>query len=333
MKQIIYLLLIIGPLVCFSYYFPDRNPVHSIASVMDSVNTTTTNSIQSRYTGKETLGQKIKIEIQEQIILQKDKWREAFPKIILFLFVFGLLYVAIASLTDMLLAFGMYAVFLFISVMELIYFLVLDGDTWFCFPARVGWLWTVINFLLFTGTLFLQYKSFALFTSGITGKGIIPSFPIGIISGVAGTGLWLLQFHSYPDNNTLMYIALGTIILGQLVQLIVNISRLGFLYGILLSVLYIICFTALVIAMWHLLKILLILFLVYCLFLGFISSIGSKSSSSSTGTTLSEGSLGIARTCRYFDNDQLCDYYGTPGSRSDCGMLSEGKCQHGVKVK
>ncbi|WP_390553582.1 hypothetical protein [Alistipes indistinctus] len=333
MKKIVYLILIIAPLVWFSLsslhdtqtsaeiHITDTTFVLSIApiNVLSDVSSPV---------------ERIKADINQQFSTQKDKWLDAIPKIILFLFVFGLAYIAVFAIKDIFSISGMYSIFLFISILELIYFLGLGGDAWFCSPEKVGWLWTVINFVLFAGVLYLQYYTFGLLTKRLTGRGVFSSFPIGIISGSIGVGLWLWM----PDNQTAVYIALAILSLGQLVQLIINISRYGFLRGFFVSILYILCFTALVIGLFYLLKILLIIFLVGCLILGFISSAGASSSSSSGSSNSSSsdsessgGGWGLgARNCSHFhEGSMMCDFH--VGGRHECGYYRTGKCQHGQR--
>lgn len=51
--------------------------------------------------------------------------------------------------------------FLVLSVCEIIYFLGYTGNPiWFCTPDSVGWLWTVINFLLFGFATYTQLMAF-----------------------------------------------------------------------------------------------------------------------------------------------------------------------------
>lgn len=333
MKKILYLILIIAPLVWFSLSSLHKTQMVSYNAVVD---TTSVSSIAliDVVTDISSPAERIKTDFNEQVITQKDKWLDAIPKIILFLFVFGLAYIAIFAIKDIFSISGMYSIFLFISILELIYFLGLGGDAWFCSPEKVGWLWTVINFVLFAGVLYLQYYTFGLLTKRLTGRSVFSSFPIGIISGSIGVGLWLWM----PDNQTAVFIALGILSLGQLVQLIINISRYGFLRGLFVSILYILCFTALVIGLFYLLKILLIIFLVGCLILGFISSAGSSSSSSSGSSNSSSsdsessgGGWGLgARNCSHFhEGSMMCDFY--VGGRHECGYYRTGKCQHGQR--
>ena len=53
--------------------------------------------------------------------------------------------------------------FLGLCVCEIIQFLGYQGDTtWFCSPHIVGWIWTIVNFIVFTAVIYAQVMSFIL---------------------------------------------------------------------------------------------------------------------------------------------------------------------------
>lgn len=42
------------------------------------------------------------------------------------------------------------ALFLIVSILEIVYVILMGGNAiWFCLPDKVGWIWTIINFILF----------------------------------------------------------------------------------------------------------------------------------------------------------------------------------------
>lgn len=51
--------------------------------------------------------------------------------------------------------------FLAVTVLELVYLALMGGDAiWFCIPDKVGWLWTVIDFILFGILVYNQFMCF-----------------------------------------------------------------------------------------------------------------------------------------------------------------------------
>lgn len=51
--------------------------------------------------------------------------------------------------------------YILMSVSELIYFIGFDGNPiWFCAPSSVGWLWTIINFIIFLFGVIIQTHTF-----------------------------------------------------------------------------------------------------------------------------------------------------------------------------
>jgi hypothetical protein len=48
-------------------------------------------------------------------------------------------------------------IFLLVVIMEIVYIVEMQSSTlWFCDPSRVGWLWTIIDFLIFGGIVYNQ---------------------------------------------------------------------------------------------------------------------------------------------------------------------------------
>lgn len=56
--------------------------------------------------------------------------------------------------------------FLILCFFEFYYFAGYTGDvTWFCSPDSVGWLWTIVNFLLFAFLCFIQVMTYVMLTA------------------------------------------------------------------------------------------------------------------------------------------------------------------------
>lgn len=84
-------------------------------------------------------------------------------------------------------------IFLVTCVVEIAYVLaVADDATWFCSPSRVGWLWTIVNFVIFAFVVYnqimcllntlqdVQYNSYASFDW----QWGIYSWPIAAVAGI-----------------------------------------------------------------------------------------------------------------------------------------------------
>jgi hypothetical protein len=222
-----------------------------------------------------------------------------------------------------------YVLLLLLSVLELFYFLVLKGGTWFCSPDQVGWILTVVNFILYAALIALQYTVFNVMSNIITHRSIMGSYKIGIISAAVGIGLLLVQSHFYKGNNTLYIIALVILFGGQVVQLVVNILHYGVFFSLAISIIYLICFTALLVLFANFLQLLFIAFLAYC----FIAALADNSKSPSRSSTSSNdgngnggSNWGWAKNCRHFrETGMMCHL----GYAHECGLLKSGRCQHG----
>jgi hypothetical protein len=239
---------------------------------------------------------RFKTDIDTQILQQKEKWIKTIPLIVLFLFAFGCIYILILDMTEKLETFtSAYVILLFISVLELLYFLALKGNTWFCSPGKVGWLWTIINFILYAGIIIAQYKVFDILTHRITQRGIYSSYNIGIISAAVGIIMLLLYSYHFEQYEILRVTALIILIGGQAMQFIVNVVHYGLTYGPAVSIIYIICFSALLLVIAYFLKLLLIVYLGYCL----LAAFGSLSKSSDSSTSDESDSATIRRYGTY----------------------------------
>jgi hypothetical protein len=269
-------------------------------------------------------------------ILQKDKWIHVFPVIAFLLFGVGVIFLVIFAGKSGISNGGepismtwAYVLLLFLSVMELVYFLVLKGGTWFCSPDKVGWLMTIVDFILYAALIIMQYRVVGFMSRYITGRSIFGGYKTGIISAAVGIGILIFQQFYFKDNSGLHTIAYVILFGGQVAQFVVNMFRYGVFFSLAVSVIYLICFTALVVLFANFLQLLLIAFLIYC----FISALAdnSKSPSQPSGTEASggQGSPAIASSCPYYDrmsgSMDECGYLGYAGSK--CTMYSSGSCR------
>lgn len=167
--------------------------------------------------------------------------------------------------------------FCVISVIEIFYVLSMgSGTIWFCKPGEVGWIWTIVDFVLFGFVVYnqllcffnvlsdVQYNSCALFDW----RWGIFSWPIAAVAGI------VCQFF-YKEG----LIFVGTLFLiCQLIQIILIFTRVvprgGWGYAFLCTIIYLLGSVATVAILAHFL-VLLIIVLIGLLIL---SSLGSRRS-------------------------------------------------------
>lgn len=277
MKRILLLFLLFMPAAVFSQDNAEDNGARP--SVVERIRESPGNFFPpARIVGR------FGADISEVLILQKEQWIRSIPVIVLFLLALGLVYFVFMAqfLADMekeerTMAFAYVFLFL-ISVLELLYFVALKGVSWFCWPSEVGWLWTIINFVLYGGVVVFQYSIFNTLAGRITQRGIYGGYAVGIVSAVAGIALLMLRSAFFSQSAGLHIAALAIIIGGQAVQFVINVSRYGLAYGATVSAVYIVCFSAFLLALAHFVGLLLIVYLGYCL----VSVLGGMKSGSSS---------------------------------------------------
>ena len=115
--------------------------------------------------------------------------------------------------------FAQAGLFLFLSIMELVQFFLVEDPIWFCTPDTVGWVWTIINALLL---VFIFYNQVRLFkhTLELANEyadrdcswlwGLI-GIPVG-----CGLGIWLI-------SENYVFWGIAVMILPQIVQVAVLI--------------------------------------------------------------------------------------------------------------
>lgn len=173
------------------------------------------------------------------------------------------------------------ASFLFLALcsFELLYCMTYQGDiTWFCSPDTVGWIWTVVNFVLFGIAIFNQILFLIIILTVSDAYGERDgNYQLGLMSIPIGFVCMIISGIFYEPALT--YIVL-IILLMQVIQVgcivYYTISNSGNIFNMLYTiVLYIIGVLATTVALVHFLA-LLVVFLIGCLV---VSVLGSSSRS------------------------------------------------------
>lgn len=175
-----------------------------------------------------------------------------------------------------------WSIFLIVSILEIAYIVMGGNYIWFCTPSDVGWLWTVINFLIFgfvvynqilclLGTLVdIQYNGGAYFDM----RWGLYSLGGGIVGGII-TGIF------FPH---LLPIVLFAFLIGQVIQIVLIFRALtpesGWLNSLLATSVYLLGTISTIIILAQFI-ILLIIVLVGFLALYIVGKLSETSSSQS----------------------------------------------------
>jgi hypothetical protein len=118
-----------------------------------------------------------------------------------------------------------YVSLLLISGMEIIYFLILDYNLWFCIPGNVGWGYTILNAFLYGFVLIYQLILFTQVEEELRSSSHIPEFGLGTFAIIAVVIIYLLSLffsdiaYDYPN---LLSIIVGSIIVLQVILIFVD---------------------------------------------------------------------------------------------------------------
>ena len=196
---------------------------------------------------------------------------------------------------------------------------------WFCEPDSVGWIKAIFFTAVTLIVVIIEFNMFFSLLSQIKASSRNFNTSIGIL---LFTLIALVMFVyaifsgglSDTENTWLIYALLGTQVL-QIIVSAVPLRRFP-LYALMIIIFIPLGTFAILLTALSVFK-----FLVFFAIIGL--ALGGIANGSSAMPQGKAGSLGSARNCPHFDKDMLCNYFGTPGSRSECGMMNEGKCQHG----
>ena len=204
--------------------------------------------------------------------------------------------------------------FLTVTILELVYLVLMGGDAiWFCIPDRVGWLWTIIDFLIFG---FIVYNQFMCFFNTLedVAYNSYGSFDrrwgiyswIGVIVGGIVSGIF------FPVALPFIFVAF---VVCQIIQIVLIfrgvMSKGGLGYSLLCSAVYLLGSLSTVLILAHFMVLLVIVLIGY-LVLSFIgSSKGGVRRCCANCNHYSSGS----DYCNYRDgyisdaHNKVCDYY------------------------
>jgi hypothetical protein len=207
--------------------------------------------------------------------------------------------------------------FLLAVIIEIVYIVEMQDSTlWFCDPYDVGWLWAIIDFLIFGGIVYNQVLSLLNTIQDIVYHSGGDYFDIrwgaySIVGGVIGgvvTGI------CWPEGGIIVG---GAFLVCQIVQIVLMFRGIvpdgGWLNAILCLLVYVLGVIATVgILIYFLLLLILVLIVLVVLFvLGFGSGGRSSSSGSSSG---SSGSSSCTPRCcencsHFYSGANRCDYH------------------------
>lgn len=93
--------------------------------------------------------------------------------------------------------------FLTLCVLEIVHFAGYRGDvTWFCSPDKVGWLWTVINFLLFGYFCYVQIVTYIILNSMVHYHGRRScDVRVGLILTLVALGAFIVSALFFEQYN------------------------------------------------------------------------------------------------------------------------------------
>lgn len=110
-----------------------------------------------------------------------------------------------------------YALVAGICALEILYFGVFRGDTWFCSPQVVGWGWSIVNFLIFAWVIYNQAMLFFNTLEDLQYKSYTVDYRTGYYS--YGAGLILLLACIFFDKDYTRWV-LGGVAIFQLIQVV-----------------------------------------------------------------------------------------------------------------
>ena len=183
-------------------------------------------------------------------------------------------------------------IFLLTCGFEIVYVVKMGSDTtWFCSPNYVGWLWTIINFIIFGFLVYNQILCFLgtlLDVNTFTGGGY--EIKVGYYSWIIFLVTAYIMGCAYWDEYVIW--AFIPFAICQLIQIILIFKGIvpygGWLNAILATLIYGIGSLATVIMLLHFLVLLIIVIIAIFFLSAFASSSSSSSSSSSNSSSSSE---------------------------------------------
>ena len=223
-------------------------------------------------------------------------------------------------------------IFLLTCGFEIVYVVKMGSDTtWFCSPNYVGWLWTIINFIIFGFLVYNQILCFLgtlLDVNTFTGGGY--EIKVGYYSWIIFLVTAVIMGIASWDEYVIW--AFIPFAICQLIQIILIFKGIvpygGWLNAILATLIYVIGSLATVIMLVHFLVLLIIVIIAIFFLSAFASSSSSSSSSSSNSSSSSETPPPVITPTSEMnaDGSGYIDRYGEWGRRS--GQFSDNNTFH-----
>ena len=114
-----------------------------------------------------------------------------------------------------------YTGLLFMAVIEIIYFLVMEQNIWFCYPGNVGWGWALLNIFLYSFVMTYQFHLFLAVIEELDNSSAnFPNISLGILALIAVFFLFIISFfftdipYEYPYA---IHIIVGSIVFIQVI--------------------------------------------------------------------------------------------------------------------
>ena len=200
--------------------------------------------------------------------------------------------------------------FLGLCTLEMIYLASTGGSSsealWFCQPSEVGWVWTVINFLLFGGVLINQFLClFDTIGDAFANGNVTCSLKIGIVSWIIAFFCALLCSFFYKDGLNYVLYSLCFMQLVQSIRIFIRYGKniLGALWAVFIYLFGSITTAILFIAYFSLLIIVLLIVFVA----GFLLQSGSSSKSSSSSSSDHTVSGEVCSSCMFYRGPGICN--------------------------
>lgn len=201
-------------------------------------------------------------------------------------------------------------IFLAVSTLELIYLVLINRNpVWFCVPDTVGWIWTIINFLIFG---FIVYNQLMCFFNTLLDVeyNSYSSFEKrwGIYSWIGGPIAGIVTGIVFPPLAGLVVIAF---IVCQIIQVVLIfrgiVPKGGWGNAFLYLAIYLLGALSTILILVHFVVLLIIVLIGYLI----LSMIGQGSRNSSTSSGNSSTSTRYCNSCNYCRGD-YCIYHNGP---------------------
>lgn len=157
-----------------------------------------------------------------------------------------------------------------------------DNATWFCSPSQVGWLWSILNFLLFSSVVYIQIKAFLETLEDFNyNHGGDVKWKLGLYAWPAAAVLYIASSYLLAELVYLVFIALLIVQTIQVIRIFKEISYYdGWGYALLVAVFYLILSATTLWLVVHFIPLLVVALLAFVVL--YILSSGSDKTTSSS---------------------------------------------------